>query len=41
MKIEFKLLDATASMGQIRARTNLNTVLAVVAVVLSIVAILV
>ena len=36
--MKFKLLDTTNSMGEVRARTNVNTVLCVVAIVLAVIA---
>jgi len=36
--MKFKLLDNTNSMGEVRARTNVNTVLAIMAIVLAVIA---
>ena len=38
-KLDKFLLDTTANMGKIRERTNINTLLAVIAIVLSVIAI--
>ena len=37
--MKFKLLDNTNSMGEVRVRTNVNTVLAIMAIVLAVIAI--
>ena len=39
--MKFKLLDTTNSMGEVRARTNVNTVLSIVAIVLAVIALVV